>query len=138
MSDYNPGITRERVFWTLPIDDDSVEIDDGGICLCVEDLPMPNYFDYENSLLNQLLDPPAKGIPPVPARVSFECVWRGVTRRVRVRDKANGFAGEFFETGATCAWSARQRGFRFASDPARTSTTVAALVGHERNGIFFR
>jgi hypothetical protein len=39
---------------------------------------------------------------------------------------------------ATIAWSARQAGFTFQSDPAATSKTVYAELGHERNGVFYR
>jgi hypothetical protein len=28
-------------------------------------------------------------------------------------------------------------GFSFASDPADTTVTVAAIIGEERNGVFF-
>jgi hypothetical protein len=54
-----------------------------------------------------------------------------------VRDAAHGFAGEFVETDARIAWSAGEAGLRFVSDPASTSTTIFALLGHERNGVFF-
>ena len=61
-----------------------------------------------------------------------------VLRRVNVRDAANGFAGEFAETGAAVSFSATEAGFRFTSAPAATSTSAFAEVGHERNGTFFR
>lgn len=74
----------------------------------------------------------------MPSTVSFDVVWGGpVTRRVNVRDAANGFAGEFNESQATVAFSATEAGFKFTSAPASTSTSVFAEVGHERNGIFF-
>ncbi len=139
MHDYNPGITRNRVFWTLPVPNDSVGIDlnAGEAVLCVKDLPMPDYFDYENALLNQLLDPPRRGVPPVDAVVSFDCRWRGGTRPVRVRDRTDRFDGLFIEDEASCEWSAEQEGFAFVSAPAATSTNVSSLIGLERNGIFF-
>jgi hypothetical protein len=73
----------------------------------------------------------------VPASVSFHIRWHGVKQRVRIRDTSNDFAGRFIEDTATIAWSAREAGFRFVSDPASTSTTEFALIGQERNGRFF-
>jgi hypothetical protein len=35
------------------------------------------------------------------------------------------------------SWSAQQEGFRFESDAANTSISVFAVIGIERNGIFF-
>jgi hypothetical protein len=82
--------------------------------------------------------------PGVPATVSYEINWSGVTRKVKVRDAKNGFAGLFKETGATMAWSASQKkqfdspdGFTFVSDAAKTTKTAFAEIGHERNGVFF-
>ncbi len=81
-------------------------------------------------------------------------VWNGpVTRRVHVKDAANGFAGQFNENEATVTWSARSTsGFRFTSKPGNFATSIPevpgvngvtaplnffAQVGQERNGIFF-
>lgn len=82
--------------------------------------------------------------PGVPAIVSFETRWSGVTRKVKVRDATNGFAGRFLETGTTMTWSSSQKsqvgdpnGFTFVSDPAKTTKTNFAEIGHERNGVFF-
>jgi hypothetical protein len=139
VTDYNPGISPERVFWTRPIPDSSLEISEDEVVVRVTDLPVPNYFNYANALLNTLDPPPDPPpfppVPPVPALVSFEVRWSGVTRRVTVRDTKNHFAGEFFESGATCEWeSLDETGFRFRSDPAHKSIN---LFGVERNGIFF-
>jgi hypothetical protein len=86
--------------------------------------------------------------------VSFDVVWKGpVTRRVDVRDAANGFAGQFNENQATVTWSASSAsGFSFTSNPGNFSTSdpeipgvngvtaplnFFAQVGKERNGVFF-
>jgi hypothetical protein len=80
----------------------------------------------------------------VPATVSLDIEWSGVKRKVKVRDAKVGFAGLFKETGATMTWSASQKsqfdsnhGFEFVSDPANTTKTNFAQIGHERNGVFF-
>jgi hypothetical protein len=86
--------------------------------------------------------------------VSFDVVGsRPVTRRVNVRDGADGFAGTFDEDQATVTWSAQSSsGFSFTSKPGNFSTSVPevpgvngvtaplnffAEVGQERNGRFF-
>jgi len=35
-------------------------------------------------------------------------------------------------------WSSQQTGFSFQSDPASTSVSLYAIIGHERNGVFFK
>ena len=76
--------------------------------------------------------------PSVPADVSFRIRWSGVTARVKLRDNTNQFVGDFIEDTATVGWSAKQEGFKFVSDPANTSKTIFAEIGHERNGEFFQ
>jgi hypothetical protein len=61
-----------------------------------------------------------------------------VKRRFQVRDAVNGFEGTFVETAATIEWLASDAHVFFVSDPADTSTTVAAVLGRERNGVFFQ
>jgi hypothetical protein len=89
----------------------------------------------------------------VDATVSFDILWDGpVTRKVKVIDAANGFAGQFRESEATVTWSASSAsGFSFISDPGNRSTSVAEIpgvsgvtaplnffseIGEERNGVF--
>jgi hypothetical protein len=88
------------------------------------------------------------------ALVNIDVVWNGpVTRRVDVRDAANGFAGQFNENQATVTWSASSNsGFNFTSNPGNFSTSdpevpgvsgvtaplnFFAEVAKERNGVFF-
>jgi hypothetical protein len=75
--------------------------------------------------------------PSVPADVSFRIRWSGVTTRVKLRDNTNQFVGDFIEDTATVGWSAKQKGFKFVSAPASTSTSLFAEIGRERNGVFF-
>lgn len=88
-----------------------------------------DYFNIPNALLGPT--------PPIPASVSFELRWSGVTKRVHLRDETNHFVGDYIEDMATLRWSAKEEGFHFVSDPANTSTTVFAEIGSERNGVFF-
>ena len=91
--------------------------------------PMPDFFTFVGSIT---------GGPSVPATVSFEVRWSGVKARHKFDNKRLDFAGQFVVGDATIVWSARQAGFTFQSDPAATSTTVYAELGHERNGVFYR
>ena len=79
-----------------------------------------------------------RGDPGEPAEVSFDVRWGDVIRRLDLRNEDIGFEGQFVETHAAIAWSARQDGFEFVSDPIHTSQTVFAVIGRERNGVFLR
>jgi hypothetical protein len=122
------------VFWTIPIPAAGVEVNlgKGTASLRLTDVKV---FDDHN-LLNSLSGAPYT-LEPVPATVSFDIRWSGVTRRVKVRDQKLGYAGQFIEDTASIEWSAKEKGFTFKSDAAKTSTSVSAVIGHERNGVFF-
>jgi len=75
--------------------------------------------------------------PSVPAAISYDVRWSGPGKPVSANDAKNGFAGDFLENTATVSASASRQGFQFVSDPASTSKSVFAVLGRERNGIFF-
>jgi hypothetical protein len=87
-----------------------------------------DFHDLKNTLLRG---------PSVPADVSFRIRWSGDNARVNVRDDTNQFVGNYIEDTATVSWSSKQKGFKFVSDPASTSTSLFAEIGRERNGVFF-
>jgi hypothetical protein len=120
------------VFWTVRIAPDAVKVHlgDGTASLRLTDFKVFDDHNFQNSIKGD-------GAKPVPATVSFDVRWSGVTRRVKVRDQKNGYAGKFVENTATVEWSAKETGFAFTSDPAKTSKSVFAVIGHERNGVFF-
>ena len=98
--------------------------------LRVSNLSVPDFHDVVRALRQQ---------PPVAiATLSFNIQWSGVVRRLRIENETDGFAGSYIEDRATAEWSAQQEGFQFASDPGSTSTNVFAVIGSERNGVFFR
>jgi len=119
------------LFWTISVPSDSVDIalGDGSAEFALEGLETSDHHDIVNSL--------ERG-PSIPATASFNVQWGGVKRRFTVRDAANGFGGTFVETAATIEWSSSDERLDFVSDPADTSTTVSALIGRERNGVFFQ
>jgi len=82
-----------------------------------------------------------------PTTLSFRIEWGGsITDRRNVTDTTNGFAGEFVFNSATMVWTANEPNrpavwggpAMYVSDPASTSHSDFAMVGHERNGVFFR
>ena len=129
--DFDPGFSSQNVFWTVVLPNDSVVVNPGtgAAELHVHDLHIRDYSNFPNAA--------ALG-PYVDATVSFDVVWGGpASPAVRVRDEANGFAGDFRENQATVVFSATEAGLTFTTDPVSTQTSVFAEVGHERNGIFF-
>jgi hypothetical protein len=75
--------------------------------------------------------------PWLPANVSWDMQWSGPTGHSKLRDSTNRFDLDAVETNCTIDWSADgPEGFSFKADPA-SSNSVYALVGKERNGVFF-
>jgi len=91
--------------------------------------------DIQSSLTE--IFPP--GFPQI-AEVTFNVKWSGILDRQHVRNEAQDFEGDFIQTGATIEWSAANpsSGFQFTSGPANPAGVVGAVIGRERNGVFFR
>src|SRR5262245_9300910 len=143
------------VFWTAVIPDGDVTVNAGAgrAEMHVHNLPELDYYSPDgNGDLASL--GPTWQTGYFDSTVSFDVVWNGpVTRRLNVRDPANGFAGQFNENQATVTWSATSAsGFSFTSNPGNFSASVPeepgvngvtaplnffAQVGRERNGVFF-
>jgi hypothetical protein len=83
-------------------------------------------------------------IPPiasVPASVSFDIVWSGITASATVVNEMQTFRGKFAKTGGTISWSAeasKQGGFDFQSEPPNPARNRNSIIAHEQNGVFFR
>ncbi len=126
------------MFWTVPLAPDSVEVHpgEGSASYHVKNIATLDFGDIVNDLLHG---------SAVPATASWAAEWHGVRERVKIRDTKNGFAAQLAYNSATLAWSAtvaakNHAGFgplTFVSDPASTSHSLFAAVGHERNGQFF-
>lgn len=133
VTNIDPGNVPGGVFWTIPVHPDSIDIDlgDGEASFKLSHLVSKEFVTFENDLLHG---------PTVPATASFAVEWSGVIKRVKVRNAAEGFIGQFAVTHATLEYSASvpAHDFEFVSDPAATSISVFAQIGHERNGVFFR
>ncbi len=135
--DFDPGINPypSGLFWTIPLSPDAVavDLDSGTASYRVSNLSEHDFGSIPNAITNG-----AVSGPPVDATVSFDLKWSRVTAQAAIANAKEGFAGNFFLTGAAMSWSAQNaKGFAFTSDPASTSNSVFALLGHERNGRFF-
>ena len=131
LDDMNPGISLTGLFWTMALPEESVEVDlgKGRAEFRVERAKIQDYGTFVNSLF---------GGPSEPATVSFEVHWAGRSPRQRVVDSAGEMEGQFIRNAATMEWSATTAKYEFVSQPARTSSSLFAEIGHERNGAFFR
>jgi hypothetical protein len=128
LHDFNPGITASGLFWTIAMPSGSVTVDglSGTASMRAQDLEVEDYFTIENALFG--------GTPPVPASLSFDVEWAGVTDRGAVDDATNDFALHFVTTGARMDWTVDSGGASYAS--TGVTGVPFALVGKERNGIF--
>ena len=132
--DFNPGINPfpGGLFWTFLTDPGNIESHpgNGNATFNLQDFSLEDYFNKKNALTD------GSEVDAVLESLSIE--WRGPGNRVRTRDSANGFSFESIENTATMEWAAHNDdGFRFVSDPAETSVSLFAQVGHEHNGVFF-
>jgi hypothetical protein len=129
--DYSPPISPSGLFWLVPLPAAAARADvaRGTAAMRVRDLDVPDYQDVESSVKNG---------PSVPATVSFDVEWGTVIARATRRNEAEAWGGEFVETESRIAWSSRQEGFAYQSDPIGTSTTVWGVVGRQRSGVYFR
>jgi len=127
------------LFWTVPLPDGSVHVNPGNgtATYQVSNLATLDFHDFVNDLEHG---------PSTPTTVSFTIQWGGpITARHNVRDAVNGFAGEYVYNSATMVWSANEPSrpamwggpATYASDPTSPSKSDVAVVGHERNGVFF-
>jgi hypothetical protein len=92
------------------------------------DLEIDDYFTIENALFGG-------GPEEVPATASFDVEWSGVTGEGSVSDETNDFTLEFVTTGSTMEWTVASGGAMYSS--SGVTATPFAIVGKERNGIFF-
>ncbi len=137
---YDPGISANKLFWTIPIPEESVDVHLGAgeALLHVTNISLSDVFTVPNSFSH------AK--TPVPAVInSLRLEWGGITKTTHFTstDPNDQFAGYFLENSATIEVTVTTPaangldGFRFVSDPAATTISHFAQIGHEHNGTFF-
>ena len=109
--------------------DNSVQVNLGHATasMALTNYAIPDYPDFANF---------ANNCPSLPGMVTFDLQWTGVLQRVKDHNPAQGYTADFLYDTAAIAWSGQQGTFSFVSDPASTSTSQFAAIGHERNGRF--
>ena len=129
--DYSPAISPSGLFWVtrIPADTVDVALESGKASMDLQDFMTSDWGNILHNLRNE---------NAVPATVAFSVRWQNEIRRLALRDPQNGFEGRFVETQAFVQWTSSQKGFTFVSDPLATSMSSFAVIGHERNGVFFR
>lgn len=130
--DFSPGISPNGLFWVQPVSKETVHhVAQQAAFFNAANLPELDAFNLANSLHGG-------PIAPVPAAVSFSMLWVATSDTIEFTNAAEGFTGTFTLSKVLIEWSAKTAGFSFVSDPAAASVTVAAIMGEERNGVFFR
>jgi hypothetical protein len=135
---YDPGISANALFWTVPIPEDSIDVHLGAgeAVLEAANIPLFDAFTVANSF--------SKVVPRVSAVIdSLLIEWSGIKTTTQFSDSTDQFAGYFLENSATIEVTATTpasgalHGFRFVSNAGSTSTSHFAQVGHDHNGAFF-
>ena len=130
--DWEPGIKRSGLFWTIPMSASGFSHRGGSHArFHAQGLAMTDYHDF----INAISQSPAKR----PGHVSFDVRWTGTGGRQRIRDATFGFAGDYVGGTATIAFTARDDGRNvvYTSEPHGQTTVGSSAVGFERNGVFF-
>lgn len=130
--DINGGILSSGLFWTLPLDDDSLRVSRDGrrAVLDVEDLQVIESF--------RLFAP-----TNTPATLSYHIEWqatgafvdRGKDATVAPTDPA-AFLASFAVARSTAEFDVSEFGFSFTSNADVSSDRGFAEMGRERNGAF--
>jgi hypothetical protein len=119
-----------------------VDLDSGVASLRLVDVAVTDAHDLLNNLTNGQ-GFPSMGVPPVapvPATVSFDIEWSGITESSKVVNLMQNFRGQFVKTGATIDWSAESFGptpFAFQSEVPNPARNLYSIIAHEQNGVFF-
>jgi hypothetical protein len=135
--DNNPGFTSNGLLWTVraPASAVQVNFDQGIATYHMANLAMNDY----GTLANALFGGGAPGVPGpgVGSTVTWSMQWRDVLETQDVRDASVGFAGTFKRTSAHIDWSMdNAEGLHFQST-GQDQKVITALLGRERNGVYF-
>ncbi len=132
ITDFNPGVRQNGLFWTTVLGDDNVSVDlaAGMATMHADDLRLKDYHDFENAILEN-------GAAPTPAMVSFTIEYTAAGAVNHFDNPTQNFRGDFRDVVAQMEWSGRSGDFEYQSHPMAESTTDGGQLGHESNGSFF-
>ena len=127
--DFNPGITENGLFWTIPFPDEGAWIDlaAGKAEMHALSLEIPDTYTFINAF--------ARG-PQEMARVSFDVWWHSPKGTEHIRNDEQGFAATLLDVESSISFSAESDTFGFVSDPPEKSQAFYARIGYEANGVF--
>ena len=135
VTDFNPGIQSNGLFWTLPIAPGMVDIDPAGgsARFVARNLPIPDYGNFGNSLSDG---------PSTASRVDFEVTWTATGAPVHLSSPAPpqgfDFVADYRPAEARITFSAShdQSDVAYHSDSSGQNNPFPGVVGTERNGVF--
>ncbi len=136
VTDFNPGIGANGLFWTIPIAPGMVDIDPaaGSARFVGRNLPIPDYGSFDNSV--------GGGSTPIPSRIDFEVTWTATGAPVHQTSPPPpdgfDFVGDYTpaEARITFTCSHDHSDVTYSSDPSGQANPLPAVVGTERNGRF--
>jgi hypothetical protein len=130
--DFNGGVLTSGLFWTLPLDDDAIQVSHDGrrAVMLAEGVQVIDSFQFGSALAT-----PATVDVHIEWRATEPAVARGSGTAVAPTDPA-AFLGRFAVADATATLSGSEFGFSFRSDPGVTTDRGFAQLGRERNGVF--
>jgi hypothetical protein len=133
LHDLNPSPTTPKgLFWTVAVPSAAISADPQQGSATYQ---LGNVDVLDHGTIMAALG--GGGPAPLPATVSFKVVWGGVQERRRVRNEDDGHAGDFAFGAAQMEWTATAGDYSFKSAPLASSTSSFAVLGQERNGIYF-
>lgn len=132
MHDFNPGILRNGLFWTMALPDEAFRVRRQGrwARLRAFNVPMPDTFQFANNV-------------SVAAEIDINVTWRATSEPV-TRGKgtdaapdnlAEAYLGEMSDARCSGTASARETGFSMTTSTL-TEEGFFAQLGTERNGAF--
>ena len=130
IASFHQPIAANGLYWTAPIPDDALTLSADGKSASVE------VRDY------RVVDQPKfpKPGPDYHASLDFRITWRAEGRLIPYTQPKLKYSLEFYRAHAQIEYTARipSRNLVITSAPLRTSDSVFAVMGRERNGSFFR
>jgi hypothetical protein len=140
--DFEPGIARSGLFWTVAVPAAAISFDTatGQARFHASNVRVKDFHTIINAIAGG-------GPKPAPSHVSFDVRWHGHGAHRTIRDHTFGFKGDYVAGATTVTFTASQdgAGVVYRSDPAgqynpspKQGGSGSPAVGRERNGMFFQ
>jgi hypothetical protein len=130
--DFNGGVLKSGLFWTLPVDQDALWISHSGrrAVLDAEDVGVMDSFEFGGPLAT-------------PATMSLHVEWSATAPPVQRGEGGTAgptdqgaFLGSIAVAESTASFSGSALGFAFRSNSDVSTEHTYAQLGRERNGVF--